>query len=133
MDFDHLGTAAAQDLREPAGAVAPHVVDDHLEAGILDGLDVDQLGDAYHVGRLGVEVLDAPVSQRLGQWHAVNSGIVFGYRDQGFDLSSPSGSTAPPNSSRTLNPQSSGGLWLAVMLTAATAFNAPTRDDGRRV
>src|SRR5262249_60518997 len=35
---------------------------------------------------------------------------------------SPSGAMAPPFSSRTLNPLSDGGLWLAVILMAPRAF-----------
>jgi hypothetical protein len=38
----------------------------------------------------------------------------------------PAGAIAPPPASRTLKPQSSGGLWLAVILSAAMPLLAGT-------
>ena len=84
---------ALQQAREPAGAVAPHRVDQDLETGVLDRLDVDQAGNLLQVSRGGVETLHLPGGLGLGEWDALRSGRVVG--DQGFDLFQPAGGDRP--------------------------------------
>ena len=52
MDFDHLGLAAPEQAREPAGAIAPHRIHHHGEACIFDLLEIHQFLEVCDV-RLG--------------------------------------------------------------------------------
>ena len=43
MDLDDFCLTATQDLRQPAGSIAPHVINDHFEPSLFDRFDVDQI------------------------------------------------------------------------------------------
>ena len=58
MDLDHFGPATRQQAREVTGAVAPHGVHHDGQAGLLDGLQVDQPVDVSLVGCDRVEYDD---------------------------------------------------------------------------
>ena len=56
--LQHLGLAAGDEAGKVAGAVAPHVVHQHGEPGVLDRLDIHQRADARVVGRRGIVLAD---------------------------------------------------------------------------
>ena len=52
MDFDDFGFAAAEDFGQPAGAIAPHAVDNNFETGVANVCDIDQAGQVGEIGGL---------------------------------------------------------------------------------
>ncbi len=120
VDLEHFCFATCQQAGEIPGSIAPHGVHHDGEAGIPDGLEIDQLVDVVNVGRMRIEFDDVAGLRGSLEGGAVNVCKVVG--DEGLrSCSSPAGSMAPPVASRTLKPLSVGGLCEAVMLSAPAA------------
>ena len=86
MHLDDLGSTAPQDFAQPAGAVAPHVVDDNLQAGVADGRDVDEFGQVRQVSRLGVKIGDLPAGQAVLKLDAADRIVGTGRWDGSLNL-----------------------------------------------
>ena len=82
VDFDDIGPAARQDFAQPAGAVAPHAVDDDLQAGVADVGYVDQSVQMGQIGGLRLDIADRATGQGRVERRAAHA---FRTGDAGFD------------------------------------------------
>ena len=109
----HAAARFGQDGAQGELADAVHGVHDHLEAGIADGLKIDELLDGVHVFVGQVARLTMPAFSATSSSSLMTSSAVSPLVSASIFLVS-SSSSSEPSPWKTFRPFHSGGLWLAV-------------------
>ena len=126
VDLVDPDPTAGEQAADPAGAGAPHRVDEHVEVRRLERIEVDRAPDELLVALERIEPLDEPGRLGVGQRPALDAlGAV--HRRAAPRRRTGSRDRRPrPSGALTLKPLSTHGLWLAVMTIPAAA---PRVDD----
>ena len=126
VDLVDADPAAREQAADPAGAGAPHRVDEHVEVRRLERIEVDRPADELLVAVERIEPLDEPGRLGVRQRPALDCAAMPLIDSRASTTARISGPAAAPVGAFTLKPLSTHGLWLAVMTMPAAAPRSTT-------